>query len=73
MGGKRTFKALRINAEVEAGDYVTLDARLGWKFVGNWGIFAEGENPSDRRDPVTKSGVGDAQFFRLPRRRILRR
>lgn len=55
---------------VKAGSYATLDGRLGWKFSGRWGMFLEGENLTDRRDPVTESEIGDAQFYRLPGRRL---
>jgi iron complex outermembrane receptor protein len=55
---------------VRAGAYATLDARAGWKFARGWGVFVEGENLTDRRDPVTESELGDAQFYRLPGRRI---
>ena len=56
---------------VKAGAYATLDARAGWKFTKRWGVFVEGENLTDQRDPVTESELGDAQFYRLPGRRIL--
>ncbi|MEP7131233.1 MAG: TonB-dependent receptor [Sphingomicrobium sp.] len=55
---------------VKSGAYATLDARAGWKFAKGWGVFVEGENLTDRRDPVTESELGDAQFYRLPGRRI---
>lgn len=53
-----------------AGAYATLDTRVGWKFAPGWGVFVEGENLTDRRDPVAESDLGDAQFYRLPGRRI---
>ena len=56
---------------VKAGAYATLDARAGWKFAKGWGVFVEGENLADRRDPVTESELGDAQFYRLSGRRVL--
>ncbi|MEA3067424.1 MAG: iron complex outerrane recepter protein [Sphingomonadales bacterium] len=56
---------------VKTGAYAMLDARAGWKFANKWGVFVEGENLTDRRDPVTESELGDAQFYRLPGRRIL--
>lgn len=55
---------------VKAGAYMTIDARAGWKFANKWGVFLEGENLTDRRDPVTESELGDAQFYRLPGRRM---
>ncbi|MES2002546.1 MAG: TonB-dependent receptor [Pseudomonadota bacterium] len=55
---------------VKGGAYATLDARAGWRFANKWGAFLEGENLTDRRDPVTESELGDAQFYLLPGRRI---
>ncbi|MEO6579963.1 MAG: TonB-dependent receptor [Sphingomicrobium sp.] len=55
---------------VEAEAYAALDARIGWKFARGWAAFLEGENLSNRRDAVTESELGDAQFYRLPGRRI---
>ena len=51
--------------------YATIDARVGWKFARGWGAFIEAENLTNRRDPVTESELGDAQFYRLPGRSIL--
>jgi outer membrane receptor protein involved in Fe transport len=56
---------------VKTNAYATIDARLGWKFANKLGIFVDGENLTDRHDPVTESELGDAQFYRLPGRRIL--
>ncbi|MES2135508.1 MAG: TonB-dependent receptor [Pseudomonadota bacterium] len=55
---------------VKAAAYATLGGRIGWKFRGGWGLFVEGENLTNRRDPVTESEIGDAQFYRLPGRRV---
>ncbi len=54
-----------------AGAYADLDARLGWRWSGGWGVFVESENITDRRDAVVESELGDAQFYRLPGRRLL--
>ena len=56
---------------VKADAYATLDARIGWKFTERWGAFLDGENLTDRRDAVTESELGDAQFYRMPGRRVL--
>ena len=56
---------------IKAGAYVTLDARVGWKFGNGWGAFVEGENLTNRRDAVTESELGEGQFYRLPGRRIM--
>lgn len=53
-----------------AAAYADLDARLGWCWAGGWGVFVEGENLTDRRDAVVESELGDAQFYRLPGRRL---
>ena len=56
---------------VTARAYTALDARAGWKFANGWGAFLEGENVSNRRDAVTESELGDAQFYRMPGRRVV--
>ena len=56
---------------VTARAYATLDARIGWKFGNGWGAFIEGENLTSRRDAVTESELGDAQFYRMPGRRVV--
>ena len=56
---------------VTARAYATLDARIGWKFGNGWGAFIDGENLTNRRDAVTESELGDAQFYRMPGRRVV--
>jgi iron complex outermembrane receptor protein len=59
---------------VEAGDFMTIDARIGWRGKGlgrDWGIFIDGRNLTNRRDPVVESELGDAQFYRLSGRRVM--
>ena len=56
---------------VTARAYSAIDARVGWKFARGWGAFIEAENLTNRRDPVTESELGDAQFYRMPGRRVL--
>ena len=54
---------------VEAGDFLTVDGRIGWRAKsswgkdGHWGFFIEGKNHTNRRDPVVESELGDAQFY----------
>ena len=55
---------------VKAKSYATVDGRIGWKFRHELGLFIEAENLTNRRDPVTESEIGEAQFYRLPGRRI---
>ncbi|MFN2473237.1 MAG: TonB-dependent receptor [Sphingomicrobium sp.] len=57
--------------EARAGAYATIDARIGWRFGSGLGLYVRGENLTDRRDPISESELGDAQFYRLPSRRIL--
>jgi outer membrane receptor protein involved in Fe transport len=56
---------------IKAPAYATIDARVGWKSASGWGLFVEGENLTDRRDPVTESELGEGQYYRLPGRRLL--
>lgn len=51
------------------GGYTTLAAGLGYR-VGTWEVRATGRNLTDRRDPVAESEMGDAQYYRLPGRRL---
>ena len=51
--------------------YASLDARLGYRLKNGIGAFVDGENLTNRRDAVTESEIGDAQFYRLPGRRIV--
>jgi iron complex outermembrane recepter protein len=53
-----------------AKDYTTLDGRIGWKLKNKFGLFLEAENLTNQRDAVAESEIGDAQFYRLPGRRI---
>ena len=55
---------------VKAGSYASVDGRIGWRLETGWALFIEAENLTDRRDPVTESELGEAQFYRLPGRRI---
>ncbi len=55
---------------VKAGGYAAIDGRIGWRLDSGWGLFLDAENLTNRRDPVTESELGDAQFYRLSGRRI---
>jgi len=52
-----------------AGDYATLFAMLGYR-RGRLELRASGRNLTDRRDPVSESELGDAQYYRLFARRF---
>ena len=54
-----------------AADYTTIDARLGYRWKGGWGAFVDAQNLTNRRDAVSESEIGDAQFYRLSGRRVL--
>lgn len=55
---------------VPAGDYATVDGRIGWR-ARDWGLFVDVDNLTDARDPVVASELGDQQFYRLTGRRVL--
>jgi outer membrane receptor protein involved in Fe transport len=51
-----------------AGDYATLAATVGYR-KDRFEVRVSGRNLTDRRDPVSESELGDAQYYRLfPRR-----
>jgi iron complex outermembrane recepter protein len=52
-----------------ADGYGTLAASLGYR-SGRFEVRADGWNLSDERAPVSESELGDAQYYRLPARRI---
>jgi outer membrane receptor protein involved in Fe transport len=52
-----------------APDYVTYDAGIGYRFK-DYEVRLDGWNLSDRRDPVSESELGDAQYYILPARSI---
>ncbi len=52
-----------------AGSYATLSALLGYR-LRRWELRLTGRNLTDRRDPVSESELGDAQYYRLFPRRI---
>jgi len=47
--------------------YATWSAGVGYRFARGE-VRLDGENLSDRRDPVAESELGDAQYYRLPGR-----
>lgn len=52
-----------------ADSYATLAARLGYR-AGRWELRVDGRNLTDERPPVAESELGDAQYYRLPARRV---
>jgi iron complex outermembrane receptor protein len=49
--------------------YTELSAGAGWRFA-RWELRADGRNLTDERAPVSESELGDAQYYRLPARRL---
>jgi iron complex outermembrane receptor protein len=52
-----------------AGGFTTVEAGVGYRF-GRWEFVVNGRNLTDKRDPVTESELGDAQYYLLPARRV---
>ena len=51
-----------------AGQYATLGLLVGYRH-GRYEVRVSGRNLTDRRDPVSESELGDAQYYRMfPRR-----
>ncbi|MEO5558312.1 MAG: TonB-dependent receptor [Dokdonella sp.] len=50
-----------------ADSYTTFDAGVGYAF-DRWELRVDGYNLSDRRDPVSESELGDAQYYRMQAR-----
>jgi outer membrane receptor protein involved in Fe transport len=53
-----------------APKYVTLDAGIGYR-AGRFELRIDGRNLTNRRDAVSESEFGDAQYYRMPARTIL--
>jgi len=53
-----------------APGYTTWSAGLGYRWE-HFEIRADGQNLNDTRPPVSESELGDAQYYRLPARRIV--
>ncbi len=49
--------------------YAVLSAGIGYRFVG-WELRLDGRNLTNERAPVAESELGDAQYYRLPARRV---
>ena len=52
-----------------AEGFASVDAGLGYRW-NRWEARLDGRNVGDRRDPVSESELGDAQYYRLPARRV---
>lgn len=51
------------------GGYTTLAAGVGYR-AGQWEFRIDGQNLTDRRDPVAESELGDSQYYLLPGRSL---
>jgi iron complex outermembrane receptor protein len=52
-----------------ADGYAVLAAGLGYR-TGTWELRVDGRNLTGERPPVAESELGDAQYYRLPARRV---
>jgi len=52
-----------------AEPFTTIDVGAGYRHE-RWEIRLDGRNLSDRRDPISESELGDAQYYRLTARRF---
>ena len=55
---------------VLAEAFSTFDASAAYRF-GQWEVRVDGRNLGDRRDAVSESEFGDAQYYRMTARTIL--
>jgi outer membrane receptor protein involved in Fe transport len=62
-------RALNKRNTAIAPGFATVDAGIGYR-LERWELRVDGRNLSDRRDPIAESELGDAQYYRLPSRRI---
>lgn len=51
-----------------ADGFTTIDIGAGYRWT-RWEVRLDGRNLTDRRDPVSESELGDAQYYRMPARR----
>lgn len=52
-----------------AGGFATFGLNAGYR-TRHWELRVDGNNLTDRRDPVAESELGDSQFYLLPARRV---
>ena len=52
-----------------APGFTTLDLGIGYR-LSRYEVRLDGRNLGDRRDPISESELGDAQYYRLPARRF---
>ena len=52
-----------------ASPFTTVDIGGGYR-LDRWEARIDGRNLTDKRDPISESELGDAQYYRLPARRV---
>jgi iron complex outermembrane receptor protein len=52
-----------------APSFATVDIGVGYR-LERWELRIDGRNLGDGRDPISESELGDAQYYRLPARRV---
>jgi iron complex outermembrane recepter protein len=52
-----------------ASPFTTVDIGVGYR-LDRWELRLDGRNLGDTRDPISESELGDAQYYRLPARRL---
>jgi outer membrane receptor protein involved in Fe transport len=52
-----------------ASPFTTVDIGVGYR-LDRWEARVDGRNLSDKRDPISESELGDAQYYRMPARRF---
>lgn len=52
-----------------APGFTSWSAGVGWR-ASRWEVRLDGENISDRRDPVAESEFADAAYYRMPPRQV---
>ncbi len=53
-----------------AAKFATVDAGVGYR-AGRFEVRLDGRNLSNRRDAVSESEFGDAQYYRMPARTFI--
>ncbi|HJU83377.1 MAG TPA: TonB-dependent receptor [Holophagaceae bacterium] len=60
---------LNMRNTAPTGGYATFAASVGYR-LDRWELRFTGQNLTERREPVSESELGDAQYYRLPGRRV---
>ena len=62
-------KLAQVLASALASPFTTVDIGVGYR-LERWELRLDGRNLGDARDPISESELGDAQYYRLPARRV---